>query len=159
LTQRNYPFDIEPAWGSHSAALSSALASLPPGSLVIEHGAGMCSSVLIARHDVRVVCIEEAPGWRAWAGWIYGGRAELLQRAKQATALLSSAALVLIDGAARERGDLLKWALDAGAPLIIAHDTEEPRQYGYRLDARADYVITHDGGTPRTTTWRKVTPL
>lgn len=161
MTQRSYCFDIEPAWGSHAPMLESALASLPSGSLVIEHGAGMYSSPIIARYDVRVICIEEAMGWRSWAKWLYGDKAELLERAKAVIPRLREAALVFIDGAMRERGDLLKWALDARVPLIVAHDTEDDtrKQYNYRIDTRADYVIEHMTGRPQTTTWRKVTPL
>lgn len=158
MTQRNYCFDIEPQWGSHAPTIEAALDTLAPGSLVIEHGAGMYSSPLIARRDLRVLCIEEAPGWRSWAAWLYGDRATLLSRAKECVPHLSSSALVFIDGAARERADLLKWALDAGVPAVIAHDTHDP-QYGYRIGARADYVATHDSGRPQTSFWRKATPL
>ena len=163
MTQRNYCFDIEPAWGSHSSMLEFEVSSLLPSDrqLVIEHGAGMYSSPVIARYPVRVLCIEEAPGWKSWAEWLYrksGRDVQMLDRAKQCRSLLAEASLVFIDGAARERGDLLKWALDAGVPTIIAHDTEEGG-YGYRLDSRADYVIDSDNGRPGTTRWRKVTPL
>lgn len=158
MTQRNYCFDIEPAWGSHAPTLDAALDSLPVGSLVIEHGAGMYSSPLIARRDLRVICIEEASGWRSWAAWLYGDKVTLLSRAKEAIPHLSQAALVFIDGAARERGDLLKWTLHAGAPLVIAHDTHDP-QYGYNLGARGDYVVTIDPGPPATTRWQKSAPL
>lgn len=114
----------------------------------------MYSSTLIARYNVRVVCIEEASGWRSWAEWLYNGRAELVTRAKRVISRLPDAALVFIDGAARERGDLLRWALDAGAPTVIAHDTEDG-QYGYRLtDSR--YAIEHDSKRPQTTTFRLI---
>lgn len=158
MTQRNYCFDIEPAWGSHAAMLESALDTLPAGSLVIEHGAGMYSSPLISRRDLRVICIEEATGWRSWAKWLYGGKVTLLARAKESIPHLASAALVFIDGAARERADLLKWTLQAGAPLVIAHDTHDP-QYDYQIGNRGDYVINHDRGTPATTRWQKSAPL
>lgn len=164
MTQRCYPFDIEPQWGSHTSVLNSALESLDySGStpLVIEHGAGMYSSPVIARHGVRVLCIEEAPGWRSWAEWLYdtAGRPLVLEsRAKAAIHSLSSAALVFIDGAARERGDLLKWALAAKVPTIIAHDTEDDTgsTHGYQrhLFAPGEYFVTHDGDKPRTTVWR-----
>lgn len=158
MTQRNYCFDIEPAWGSHAPTLAAVLETLPAGSLVIEHGAGMYSSPLIARHDLRVICIEEVTGWRSWAKWLYGDRVTLLSRAKEAIPRLAGAALVFIDGAARERADLLKWALSAQAPVIIAHDTHDS-QYGYSLAARGDYVIEHDGNTPATTRWVHTGPL
>lgn len=156
MTQRNYGFDIEPMWGSHAQALASELSSLDSAALVIEHGAGMFSTPLIARCDVRVICIEEAPGWSAWAKWMYADRnAMFLSRAKQIVDHLPDAALVFIDGAARERGDLLKWALDAGSAVVVAHDTEEPRRYGYRLDTRAGYDISSTDEHPRTTIWRR----
>lgn len=156
MTQRNYCFDIEPSWGSHAATLDAEIAKLAPGSLVIEHGAGMYSTPLIARRNVRPVCIEEASGWASWAKWMYADRdVRMLSRAKEALPLLADAALVFIDGAARERGDLLKWSLAAGVPVVIAHDTEEPRQYGYYIDVPG-YAVAHDGVRPRTTTWRRL---
>lgn len=164
MTQRNYCFDIEPQWGSHTSVLSSALESLDYSGhqpLIIEHGAGMYSSPVIAQHAVRVVCIEEAMGWRSWSRWLYeqaGREVSLMSRAKESLPLLASAALVFIDGAARERGDLLKWALAAKVPTIIAHDTEEDTSgtYGYHkhVFGAGEYAVTHDGGKPRTTVWR-----
>ena len=161
--------DIDTPWGSHKDSLAAALATLEPGALVIEHGAGMYSSPLIARHDVRVICIEELPGWTGWARWLYtsaGRQIETLERAKLAIPHLASAALVFIDGAARERGDLLKWSLDAGAPLILCHDTESDHRsmYGYagHYFERRGYTMTDDSARttseswrPTTTTWRR----
>lgn len=162
MAQRNYCFDIEPMWGSHSTMLEESLSKLAPGSLVIEHGAGMYSSPLISRFStVDVLCIEEAPGWRSWAQWLYqtaGRPMTLLKRAKEAIPHLGRASLVLIDGAARERSDLLKWALDAGVPCVIAHDTHDP-QYGYRIGQRGDYRIEADSNSTQTTRWTKSAPL
>lgn len=165
MTQRNYCFDIEPQWGSHSRVLARALERLdytghPP--LVIEHGAGMYSGPVIAQFAVRVVCIEEAPGWTSWAKWLYAEadrEASFLSRAKAAIDLLPEAAIVFIDGAARERGDLLKWALSSGVPCVIAHDTEDETNgtYNYQrhLFAMRGYDVTHDGDRPRTTIWTR----
>lgn len=149
--------DIEPAWGSHARLLESALQTLPDGALVIEHGAGVYSTPLIARFDVRVVCIEECIGWRSWAAWLYADKADTLQRAKAAIPLLEQAGLVFIDGAARERGDLLKWALERSVPLIVAHDTEGDARniYGYQAHSFSakGYDVAHDGERPQTTMW------
>jgi hypothetical protein len=151
---RSYCFDIEPQWGSHAAMLESALSALAPGSLVVEHGAGVYSSPLIARYDLQVACIEEADGWRSWSQWMYGSRAKVLSRAKEAIPYLACASLVFIDGATRERADLLKWALNARTPQVIAHDTQD-HQYGYCLNERAGYLIDQDVGPPTTTRWTR----
>lgn len=153
-------YDIAPHWGSHLQVLEPALDSLPAGSLVIEHGAGLYSTPAIAKRDVRVLCIEDEPGWRSWAAWMYAKHdASVLERAKQTASDLPSAALVFIDGATRERGDLLKWSLTAGVPCIIAHDTEDDmaKTYGFHrhLMSVSGYVVTHDGDRPRTTMWRR----
>ena len=156
-------YDISPHWGSHSTLLESALSALPSGALVIEHGAGIYSTPIVARYDVRVLCVEDEPGWRSWAAWMYknaGRTATVLERAKQTVGQLSASGLVFIDGITRERGDLLKWALDAKAPAIIAHDTEEDmaKAYGFHrhLMSVPGYVVTHDGERPRTTMWKRI---
>lgn len=162
MPQHSYCFDINPQWGSHAPVLEAALLMLAPGSLVIEHGAGMFSSPIIARYPVSVLCIEEVPGWRAWAQWLYAAADRLygismLSRAKAAIPQLSRAQLVFVDGAARERGDLLSWALSAEVPCVIAHDTEGDTNaaYGYsrHLFAPGRYQVVHDGEQPRTTMW------
>jgi hypothetical protein len=152
--------DIDTFWGSHSNVLAAALAELEPGAIVIEHGVGLYSSPLIARFDVRVIAIEEMPGWTGWARWLYSGRdLTVMDRAKAAIPRLASADLVFIDGAARERGDLLKWSLEAGAKRVIAHDTERDSRklYGYasHLFDAPGYTATHDGNWPITTQWMK----
>lgn len=154
--------DIDMFWGSHSTVMEPLLASLKPGSLVIEHGAGLFSSTLISRYDVRVVVIEEMQGWIGWAKWLYssaGREVSVLDRAKPVIPLLAESSLVFIDGATRERGDVLKWSLDAKAPIVVAHDTEEDhrKQYGYHsnLFERPGYSVSHDGVFPRTTTWSR----
>lgn len=138
--------------------LEDALTGLTGDALVIEHGAGLYSSTVVQRCDARVVCIEQDKMWRDWASWLYGDAGELMDRAKQALPILSSAALVFIDGKASERGDLLRWSLAARVPCIIAHDTEDDhrKQYGYTRESfdAPGYSITHDGVRPRTTAWR-----
>lgn len=158
-------YDINPIWGTHTPALERELAALPRGSLVVEHGAGVYSTPLIAKFDVRVVCIEDLQGWRGWASWIYaaaGRDAEVLDRAKPIVPRLSDVSLVFIDGIIQERGDLLRWALAAKAPTIIAHDTEDDyrKMYGYssHLFRDANYEVTGDGSRPLTSIWKLKTP-
>jgi len=161
MTAKSYCFDIEPGWGSHAGYLETELAKLEPSALVIEHGAGMYSSTLVSTFDVKVICIEEVKGWASSARWLYrnaGRDVTVVDRAKQVIPRLADAALVFVDGATRERGDLVRWALDAGVPVVIAHDTEddERKKYGYRFDERPDYTIEHSPERPATTIWRKV---
>lgn len=158
-------FDIQPHWGSHLPVLESALAALPPGAVVIEHGAGLYSSPVIARHDVEVICIEEAPGWRQWAAWLYaqaGRKVQMLDRAKQAAPYLAASGVVFVDGATRERCDLIKWALAAKSSLVVAHDTEEDAgpiyNYHRHLFSAGEYHVSHDSNRPRTTTWKRAAP-
>jgi hypothetical protein len=153
--------DASPAWGTHSGALSLALESLPPGSLVVEHGAGIYSTPLIARYDVQVICIESLPGWASWANWVYLGAGRVVstcERAKRAVPHLPRAALVFIDGLASERADLLKWSIAAKVPTIIAHDTERDAStlYGYAMHDVQGYTIAHDDRRPRTTVWQRL---
>lgn len=136
--------------------------NLNPGAFVVEHGAGLYSTPLIARHDVRVLVIEEAPGWLAWARWLYAGfgrETTTLEMAKRSLPYLSGASLVFVDGAARERGALLRWALDARVPCVVAHDTERDQQnfynYGNHQFSRLGYTVVHDGDRPRTTVWQR----
>lgn len=162
MTARVACFDINPGWGSHTTILAAELASLPPGALVIEHGAGVFSTPLIAQHDVRPWCIEDLIGWRGWARWVYASHGRDLrveERAKPCVSSLPDASLVFIDGIIQERGDLLRWALEAGVPTIIAHDTEDDyrKMYGYseRYFRFPGYTVTSDGSRPQTTVWRK----
>jgi hypothetical protein len=154
-------YDINPIWGTHTSILERELAALPSGSLVVEHGAGVYSTPLIARFNVRVICIEDLQGWRDWASWIYGmaGREVRVEDwAKPVVPVLPTVSLVFIDGIIRERGDLLKWALAAKVPTIIAHDTEDDyrKMYGYssHLFREPGYEAGHDGGRPQTTVWK-----
>lgn len=144
---------ITPSVGSHAGVLSATLPRLCHDALVIEHGAGLYSSVLIRDSGHRVVCIEHNKEWRAWAEWLYGVPA--IERSKQALGRLTDASLVFVDGLANERGDLLRWSIEARVPFIIAHDTEDDhrKQYGYTRDmfTAPNYDVTHDGVRPRTT--------
>src|SRR5690349_5415464 len=63
--------------GSHLPVLEAQISALPPNSLAIEHGAGLYSTVLLARLGVRVLCSEPHPGWREWAEWVYRGKVEM----------------------------------------------------------------------------------
>lgn len=154
-------YDIQPHWGSHGDMLIAALESLPSGSLVIDHGAGIYSTPMISHFDVHVICVEDEPGWRSWASWMYsmrGREAEVIARGKSTVSRMPEASLVFIDGVTRERGDVLKWALAAEVPTIIAHDTEDDAagMYGWprHLFDVGGYTVTHDGVRPRTTMWR-----
>ena len=149
---------ITPSVGSHMGVLSAALDSLGDGSLVIEHGAGLYSSVLIRDSGHRAICIERDKDWAAWAAWLYGAQGEVVERAKRAMSRLVDASLVFVDGAMNERGDLLRWAIEARVPTIIAHDTEDDsrKQYGYvsGLFSAPGYQVTSEGKRPQTTVWR-----
>lgn len=122
---------------------------------VIEHGAGMYSSPLLAGLGRDVLCIEDDPHWRAMAA---GARSVSLD---EALAALPSAGLVFIDGAQHERARLLDAALAAGVPHIVAHDTHERcfDYYGWRADhfTAPGYVVEHDvyRRKYRTTLWTK----
>lgn len=153
-------FDINPNWGSHVGALRAELSKLDAGALVVEHGAGMYSSVEIARHDVRVICAEEAPGWQSWAAWVYADRdAQIVDRWKHTVPILDGAALVFIDGRARDRSKLLGACLERRVPVIILHDTEQSawHEYGWsaQLIGPPGYDAEHHGELPRTTVLRR----
>lgn len=139
-------------------ALSAALSALHDDALVIEHGAGLYSSILVRDSGYRAICIERDKDWRAWAAWLYGSQAEIAEYAKHVLARLADASLVFIDGAMGERGDLLRWSIEARVPLIIAHDTEDDhrKQYGYMsgMFTAAGYDVTSEGKRPQTTVWR-----
>lgn len=150
---------IESPTGSHLPVLTDALLSAPDGALVVEHGAGLYSTPLLARDaGIRVVCIEPHPGWSEWARWIYQGAAEIVGTWKHAASHLDAASIVFIDGPAQERGVLLQACLDRGVPCIIAHDTnpDERHHYGYQphMFAHVDYAITqHTDMVHHTTLW------
>lgn len=152
---------IDSPTGSHLPALTTALKSLPRFSLVVEHGAGLYSTPLFARHEVRVLCAENHPGWAEWARWIYamgGTPVDMADSFKRLVPRLGDAALVFIDGTAAERGLLLQAALERNVPTIIVHDTEE-REWDFYGHKRhffewPKYRITHHSeDTHRTTVW------
>ena len=91
---------IESPTGSHLPVLEAAVLAAGDA-IVIEHGAGLYSSPLLARLNARVVCIESHVGWAEWARWIYQGKAEIIDTWKHAADLLPDAAVVFIDGVAR----------------------------------------------------------
>jgi hypothetical protein len=154
-------YDIGPFYGTHADQLSAELGKLPPGALVVEHGVGVYSTPLISRYDVRVLAVEPLPGWVSWASWLYklaGREMSSVERSKNTLNVLADAALVFVDGVARDRGPLLGWAIERRVPVIIAHDTEEDALDSY-LYTRAHfkapaYDVEHHGDHPRTTVWR-----
>jgi hypothetical protein len=135
-------------------------AALASHGLVIEHGAGLYSSPLLARLGRDVLCVEGNDEWRAVAASHYGSRVTFGSLA-DALAALPSAGLVFIDGAQCERARLLDAALSAGVPHIVAHDTHERcfTYYGWRPEhfAAPDYAVEHDvfKRKYRTTYWHR----
>lgn len=146
--------------GSHLPVLEHAASRLTPGSLVIEHGAGLYSTPLLARFDVRVACAEPHTGWAEWARWIYQGKVEIHDSWKRLVPLLDDAALVFIDGPAKERGPLIVSCFEHSVPVIVAHDTQQEdwQHYGYQphfFEQRGYAVSQHSEDTHRTTLWMK----
>lgn len=139
--------------GSHLPVLEAAARAAGDG-LVVEHGAGLYSTPLLARLGSRVICIEPHLAWAEWAAWIYEERAEMVAVLNHGR--LADAAIVFIDGPAKDRGPLLQAALNACVPTIIAHDTNkrEWRFYDFKESMFADtrYEITK--AAENTTLWR-----
>jgi hypothetical protein len=150
-------FGIVDPTGSHSPVLEAAARAAD--GLVLEHGAGLYSTPLLARVGCRVVCAEPHRGWSEWAAWIYEGRALVVDLWRSVD--LSTIALAFIDGPANERAPLLDACLAAGVPSIVAHDTHERcfAEYGWRAEhfAAPGYVVTHDTFKRkyRTTHWQR----
>lgn len=148
--------------GSHLPSLhAGAVLAAQRDALLIEHGAGLYSTPLLARFDIEVLCVEPHEGWREWARWIYSGSradAEMGDSWKRAVPRLSDAATVFIDGPANERGPLLRASLEANVPMVIVHDTEE-REWDYYGHKRhffewPKYRIAHFAeDSHRTTVW------
>jgi hypothetical protein len=141
---------------SHLPVLEAEVIAAGDG-LIVEHGAGLYSTVLLARHGCRVVCLEPHQGWAEWARWVYADHVEVADSIDPAR--LAGAALVFLDGPAKERGPLLQACLDACVPTIIAHDTNkrEFAYYGFAPSMFADgrYAVTHTAeDTHRTTLWK-----
>lgn len=144
---------------SHLPVLEAAARSAGAG-LVIEHGAGLYSTPLLARLGCNVLCCEPHPGWNEWARWIYDGKAEVVESFKRALERLNDAAVVFIDGPAKERGVLLQACLDRSVPTIIAHDTNKRDWSHYDFQPHQfmhpSYTITHSAeDTHRTTLWSR----
>lgn len=151
---------IDSPTGSHLPELTAAMQALPPGSRVVEHGAGLYSTPLLAKFDeIWVMCVEPHEGWREWARWIYDDQAVMVDSWKRAVPEIATVDLVFIDGPANERGPLLQKALEAHVPTIIVHDTEE-REWDFYGHKRhffewPKYRVTHTAEhSHRTTTWR-----
>jgi len=149
---------IESPTGSHLPVLEMAVSRLYPMELVIEHGAGLYSTPLLAKRAVRVICCEPDPGWAEWARWIHNGGVEMVDSYKRLIDRLGEAAVVFIDGPARERGPLLQASLERKVPTVIVHDTQpgEWKHYGIHphMFKHPDYVVTqHSEDTHRTTLW------
>jgi hypothetical protein len=146
--------------GSHLPVLSHEAfkANLTQG-LIIEHGAGLYSTPLLAKLGCRVLCSEPHRGWSEWAAWIYEGRVEMCDSIEAVIPRLPEAALVFLDGPAKERGVLLQACLDASVPTIIAHDTQrsEFRYYGFKpaMFEHPRYEVSHTAeDSHRTTLWK-----
>lgn len=156
-----YAVELTTPTASHMEMLKAALSSLPDGALVIEHGAGMYSTPLLCRYKARVFCAESHPGWAEWARWMYtsaGIDHELADSYKRCVYKFEDCSLLFIDGTARERGVLLKVALERKVPLIVCHDTEEQEWHHYQLHrhyfSAPGYDVSHHDDIHRTTTWR-----
>ncbi len=143
---------------SHLPVLEAEAVAAGDG-LIIEHGAGLYSTVLLQRLGARAICIEPHKGWAEWARFVYGPDIEVLETAAAAAPWLVAASLAFLDGPAKERGPLLQACLDAGVPTIIAHDTNK-REFAFyeftpSMFADARYDITHTAeDTHRTTLWK-----
>lgn len=145
--------------GSHLPVLEAEVAALPDGALVIEHGAGLYSTPLLARLGCRVLCCEPHPGWAEWARWIYQGRVEIVDSYKRILERCGDAAVVFVDGPARERGPILQACFDRGVRVVIAHDTQQGEWglYGYQphMFKHPRYAVSHSAeDSHRTTLWR-----
>lgn len=143
--------------GSHLPVLSQEVAAT--AGLVVEHGAGLYSTPFLARAGARVLCCETHPGWREWADWIYGGSAEFADFPTTLTRL-RDAAVVFIDGQAKERLPLLLACLEVGVPSIIMHDTSRHdwRHYGLKPHyfEHERYDVSHYAeDSHRTTLWKR----
>lgn len=151
---------IESPTASHLPVLAAAIEAAPPGSLVIEHGAGLYSTPLLARFPgLEIVCAEPHSGWAEWARWIYRDSGAVVVDAVD-DATLARAAVVFLDGPADERGPLLERCLRLRVPEIVCHDTNptprEWRSYGLKphMFESTEYAITHSSeDTHRTTRW------
>jgi hypothetical protein len=151
---------IQSPTGSHLPTLFQAVKQAGSGAVVIEHGAGLYSTPLLARLGCQVVCHEPHPGWNEWARWIYEGRCEFVETFADLVARVGDASVAFIDGAALERGQLLSAAIAARVAAIVVHNTEEGDWGAYGLKAEhfaaPGYEVTHHAeDSYRTTLWRR----
>jgi hypothetical protein len=157
MGRRKIVMPVAPPTGSHWPVLLAEASALPVDSLVIEHGAGLYSTPLLAQLACWVLCVESHEGWREWAAWIYRGRGAVVESPPD----VKSASLVFIDGAAEERGPLLEACLSCGVPTIIAHDTDPKTRdyYGYKPHhfMVTRYEVSHPAA--RTTLWKLKPPM
>lgn len=154
---------IECPTGSHIPTLTAAIEALTPDSLVIEHGAGLYSTPLLAnlRADIRIACYESHPNWSEWARWIYdmaGRPVEMIASLKRLLSRLHETSILFVDGPALERGPLVRSALHAKVPTIICHDTHQGDWDAYELKEKYfiwhGYTVRHFAeDTHRTTMW------
>jgi hypothetical protein len=153
--------EISHPTASHLPALEQALAAVKDGASVIEHGAGLYSTPTFERSQARVTCVESHEGWADWARWMYRDHYGSEVVASPPVSRVKDAALVFIDGPAEERGPLLSACIEAGVPIIIAHDTgiKTRDYYGYKPShfMVTRYEVTHP--VDRTTVWRLKPPM
>lgn len=129
--------------------------------LVVEHGAGLYSTPLLARIGCRVLCCESQAGWREWAAWMYGDRGEVTDSLDAVIARLGHSSLVFIDGPSNERARLIEACFRVGVRTIVAHDTAPRvyREYGWTFEHfnAPGYTVTHDdvNAKYRTTLWQR----
>lgn len=152
-------FGINEPTGSHVTILEREARNA--SGLVIEHGAGLYSTPLLARIGCRVLCYETQPGWREWAQWVYDGRGEVMGKYISMTKRLPEAALVFIDGIESERAKLLEACFAANVPAIVAHDTHPIvwNTYGWRAEhfTPPGYAVEYEDMKDRyrTTVWKR----
>ena len=152
--------DIKAPTGSHLPTLLQAVRKAGPRPVVIEHGAGLYSTPLLARLECKVICHESNPNWHEWANWIYEGRCRFTYSFEELLASVNGASVVFIDGPALERGPLLSASIAARVGSIVVHNTEEGDWPSYALTAEQfaapGYEVKHYAADSyRTTLWRR----
>lgn len=153
--------NIQSPSGSHLPTLERVIRkSSSAYPTVLEHGAGLYSTPLLARLKCSVLCWEPHPNWHEWARWMYEGRARFLASFAETLAIVETADVVFIDGPALERGQLLSAAIAAGVRSIVVHNTEEGDWPSYGLTAEQfsapGYKVTHHAvDSYRTTLWQR----
>ena len=151
---------IKSPTGSHLPILYQVVDHAHIDGLIVEHGAGLYSTPMLARMERNILCYEPDPGWHEWAAWMYEGRVRFVDSFSALLRSVEQAAVVFIDGAAKERGLLLTAAISASVPAIVVHNTEQGDWDTYGLKAAhftaPGYEVTHHSeDSYRTTLWRK----